>query len=183
MADRGTSASPRRATMLAVRGALAVVLGLSTGGLSILAVLFPRVTANVLVLLFGTYMLLDGLLALVNGLRSPTGRGPWQIVQGVIGLCVGVVVVSQRSIGPLLFYLIVFWAVAIGVLDLLMAQEIRQPGQGRLRLAGIASILFGVIVLAAWPGAGVMLFLWLLAAYALLVGIVRIVAALRLQSS
>ena len=183
MARAGALAGPRLATTLAVRGALAAVLGLSTGGLYMLAVLFPRVTANVLALLSGTYVLLDGLLALISGLRSATGRGRWLIAQGVVGLCVGVAVVSQRgSIGPPLFYLIVFWAIAIGALDLLVAQEIRHDRALMLRLAGAASILFGVIVLAAWPGAGVVPFLWLLAAYALIVGIARIVAAMRLPS-
>ena len=181
MADAGISRWP---TMLAVRGALAVVLGLATGGLSVLAVLFPRVTANVLVLLFGAYVLLDGFVTTVGSLRSLTGRGRWLIVQGVIGLCVGVAMVSQRgSIGPELFYLIVFWGIAIGALDLLVAREIPRNVGRMLRLAGIASILFGVIVLAAWPGAGLWPFLWLLAAYALLVGIVRIVAALRVPSA
>ena len=183
MARAGSSPSPRLTTRLAVRGALAIVLGLSTGGLYILAVLFPRLTANVLALLLGTYVLLDGLLAAASGLRSMTGPGRWLLAQGVIGLCVGVAVVSQRgSIGPPLFYLVVFWGIASGALDLLVARAIHQDSARMLRLAGVASILFGVIVLAAWPGAGLAPFLWLLAAYALLVGIVRIVAALRFQS-
>jgi uncharacterized membrane protein HdeD (DUF308 family) len=182
-ATAGSSARPRLTTTLAIRGALAIVLGLSTAGLFVLAVMFPRVTADVLVLLFGMYVLLDGLITAIGSLRSSAAYVRWLRVQGVLGLCAGIGIVSQRgSIGMPLFYLIVFWAVVTGALDLFVASQIRAEGARIVQVAGVASILLGVVVLSAWPGGGLVPFVWLLAAYALIVGIVRVTAAVRLPA-
>jgi uncharacterized membrane protein HdeD (DUF308 family) len=51
-----------------------------------------------------------------------------------------------------------------------------------LRLPGAASIVLGVVILSAWPGGGLVPFVWLLATYALIVGILRVTAAFRLPS-
>ena len=65
-----------------MRGAAAVIFGL-------LALVLPGVTLTVLVLVFGAYALVDGVLAIVAGLR---GVGPrWLlIVEGVIGVLFGI---------------------------------------------------------------------------------------------
>jgi len=166
--------------MLAVRGALAIVLGLGTAGLFMLAVMFPRVTTDVLVLLFGFYVLLDGVAALIGTPRTSAASAWWLRLQGLLGVCVGFAIVNQRgSIGAPLFYLVIGWAVLTGALDLLIASQIRTVGAGILKLAGVASILLGIVVLSAWPGGGLVPFVWLLAAYALIVGIVRVTAAFR----
>jgi uncharacterized membrane protein HdeD (DUF308 family) len=177
-------AKPRIAVSLAVRGALAIVLGLSSVGLSILGVLFPRVTANVLALLLGMYVLLDGLTTLIGGWRSSPALKPWLLAQGVLGLAAGIGIVSQRgAIAAPLFYLVVLWAIATGALGLVIATRIPAAGAaGLLKVAGLAAIVLGVVVLIGWPGAGLELFAWLLAAYALLVGIVRVMAAFRLPA-
>src|SRR4029077_15780988 len=81
MATAGRSAGPRLTPILAIRGALAIVLGLATAGLFVLAVMFPRVTADVLVLLFGVYVLLDGLTALIGTSRSSASYAWWLRLQ------------------------------------------------------------------------------------------------------
>jgi uncharacterized membrane protein HdeD (DUF308 family) len=182
MANPESSAGPRLTTILAIRGALAIVLGLATAGLFALAVMFPRVTANVLVLLFGLYVLLDGLTTLIGTPRSSASYAWWLRLQGLLGLCVGIAIISQRALvgtSPL-FYLLVGWAILTGALDLLVASQIRAEGASLLKVAGAVSILLGVVILSAWPGAGLVPFVWLLAAYALIVGIARVTAAFRL---
>jgi len=181
MATAGSSARPRLTPILAIRGALAIVLGLATAGLFVLAVMFPRVTADVLVLLFGVYVLLDGLTALIGTSRSSASYAWWLRLQGLLGLCVGIGIISQRgSIGTPLFYLVIGWAILTGALDLLVASQV--GGAGILSLAGAASIVLGVVILSACPGGGLVPFVWLLAAYALIVGILRVTAAFRLPS-
>ena len=178
-----TSARPRLTTILAIRGALAIVLGLATAGLFMLAVLLPRVTTDVLVLLFGCYVLLDGITALIGPPRTSAAYAWWLRLQGLLGLCVGFGIINQRaSIAAPLFYLVIGWAILTGALDLLVASQIRARGAGILRLAGAASILLGIVIWSAWPGGGLVPFVWLLAAYALIVGIVRVIAAFRLPA-
>src|SRR5262245_29982245 len=123
MATADSSAGPRLTTILAIRGALAIVLGLATAGLFVLAVMLPRITTNVLVLLFGLYVLLDGLTALIGAPRSSASYAWWLRLQGLLGLCVGIGIISQRALvgTPPLFYLVVGWALLTGALDLLVA--------------------------------------------------------------
>jgi len=169
--------------MLAVRGALAIVLGLATAGLFTLAVMFPRVTTDVLVLLFGFYVVLDGVAALVGTPRTSAGYAWWLRLQGLLGVCVGFGIVNHRgAIGASLFYLVIGWALLTGALDLLITRQIRAVGAGILKLAGAASLVLGIVILSAWPGGGLVPFVWLLAAYALIVGIVRVAAAFRLRA-
>ena len=171
--------------MLAVRGALAVILGLATVGLLMLAVLAPRVTANVLVILFGTYVLVDGALTVVSTLRSAQRFDPWLRLQGVIGGGAGAAVLSGWvAIGAPLFYLIAVWAIVTGALEMVAARALRrQYGVWGLSVSGLASVLLGIAAVIGWPGGGLMAFMWLLAAYALLVGIARILAAVRSAGS
>jgi uncharacterized membrane protein HdeD (DUF308 family) len=183
MATADSSARSRLTTILTIRGALAVVLGLATAGLFMLAVMFPRVTTDVLLLLFGCYVLLDGLAALIGTPRTSVAYAWWLRLQGLLGLCVGFGIINQRgSIGAPLFYLVIGWAILTGALDLLIAGHVRAQGAGILRLAGAASIILGVVIWSAWPGGGLVPFVWLLAAYALIVGVVRITAAFRLPA-
>src|SRR5262245_36322146 len=126
MPTPGNSARPRLAAILAIRGALAIVLGLATVGLFMLAVLFPRITTDVLVLLFGLYVLLDGITALIGTPRTSAAYAWWLRLQGLLGLCVGFGIINQRgSIGASSFYLVIGWAILTGALDLLIASQIR----------------------------------------------------------
>jgi uncharacterized membrane protein HdeD (DUF308 family) len=164
-----------------VRGALAVVLGLSTIGLLVLAVLFPRVTASVVVVLFGAYAVLDGALTLALCMRADPTYRRWLGLQGAVSLCVGVVALAgMAEVDPRLLYLIALWGIVIGALEFVVGRLVhRQHGVRAIMAAGLLSVLFGAAVLIAWPGGGLVRFVWLLAVYATLVGITRIVAAAR----
>jgi uncharacterized membrane protein HdeD (DUF308 family) len=73
---------------IALRGALAIAFGL-------IAQLLPEVTILALVLLFAAYMLLDGILAIIAGVRAARrhDRWGWLIVEGVVDLVAGVIAV------------------------------------------------------------------------------------------
>src|SRR5262249_55861442 len=132
----------------------------------------------VLVLLFGFYVLLDGVAALIGTPRTSAAYAWWLRLQGLLGICVGFAIVNQRgAIAAPLFYLVIGWAILTGALDLLVTSQIRAAGAGILNLAGGASILLGVVILSAWPGGGLGPFFGFLGAYALIVGIVRVTAA------
>jgi uncharacterized membrane protein HdeD (DUF308 family) len=69
--------------VVAVRGVAAVLFGL-------MAVIWPAITVTVLVLLFGAYALVDGVLALATAIfggRSAEGRRPWLALEGVGPVC------------------------------------------------------------------------------------------------
>src|SRR4029453_3509009 len=164
---------------VALRGALAVLFGLA-------AWIWADVTIRVLVLLFGFYALVDGLLALAAALaggRPASGRRGWLIFEGVAGVAVGVLTFIWPEITTLvLLYLIAVWAIATGVLEVVPAVMLRRGLRGEWLLAagGIISVLFGLFLVIR-PGDGAIAVAWLIGLYAIIFGIALIALGFRLR--
>jgi len=79
----------------------------------------------------------------------------------------------------LLFY-IALWAISTGVLEIVAAIRLRKEIQGEwvLILAGLCSVVFGVLLVAR-PGVGALAVLWLIAAYAIVFGVLLVILALK----
>ena len=164
---------------VALRGALAVVFG-------VVAWIWPDITLRALVLLYGFYALVDGLLALaallVGGSLVGDRRG-WLIVEGVAGIAAGVIAFLWPEITALvLLYLIAAWAIATGVLEVAVAVWLRRElrGEWLLALGGIVSIIFGVFLIVR-PGEGALAVVWLIGLFAIVFGVALIGLGLRLR--
>jgi uncharacterized membrane protein HdeD (DUF308 family) len=164
--------------ILAVRGALAVLFGL-------LALIWPGITVLALVLLFGAYALVDGVLALYTALFDrgrPGGRG-WLVLEGVAGVLAAIGAFVWPDITALvLLYFIAAWALVTGVAEIVAAIRLRQEIEGEwlMILSGALSILFGILAFL-FPGAGALAVVWLIATYAIAFGIVMVILAFRLR--
>ena len=164
---------------VALRGVLAVVFG-------VVALIWPDITLRALVLLYGFYALVDGLLALaallVGGNLVRERRG-WLIVEGVAGIAAGVIAFLWPEITALvLLYLIAAWAIATGVLEIAVAIWLRRElrGEWLLALGGIVSVVFGVFLIVR-PGEGAVAVVWLIGLFAILFGAALIGLGLRLR--
>jgi uncharacterized membrane protein HdeD (DUF308 family) len=160
---------------LALRGAAAVIFGL-------LALFLPGVTLTVLILVFGAYALVDGVLAIVAGVR---GVGPrWLlIVEGVIGVLFGILTFLWPVITAfVLLYFIAFWAILTDALEIIAAIWLRREIEGEWALiaGGVFSVIFGLILVLS-PGLGLLSLVWLIGVYALVFGVVLIVLAFRVR--
>ena len=81
--------------------------------------------------------------------------------------------------------LIIGWAAVFrGVFEIVAAIRLRKrlPNEWLLILAGVISILFGAVLIAA-PGPGALALLWLIATWAVIFGVALIVLALRLKKA
>ena len=78
--------------------------------------------------------------------------------------------------------LIAAWAIVTGVLEIVAAVRLH-PEYGRwwLILSGVASVIFGVLLVVA-PLAGVIVVTWWIGAFALIFGIMLLVLAFRLRA-
>jgi len=166
--------------VLAARGALAVLFGL-------LALIWPGITVLALVLLFGAYALVDGVMALYTALFDRGrlgGRGAgWLVLEGVAGVLAAIGAIVWPGITALvLLYLIAAWALVTGVAEIVAAIRLRREIEGEwlLILTGALSIMFGLLAFV-FPGAGALAVVWLIATYAIAFGVVMVILAFRLR--
>ena len=162
---------------LAFRGAIAFVFGLT-------ALLWPGMTLVMLVLLFGVYALLDGIVTLALGTRNLVREHGWVVfLEGCAGVGLGLAVLLwTRVAAELLVLLIALWAIATGVLELIAAVRLRRelPEEMLLGVAGIVSVLLGLAILA-WPRTGAVALVIMLGSYAAIFGASMLFQALRLR--
>lgn len=164
--------------MLLLRGVLAFVFGL-------LCFAYPGVTLTLLVIMFGAYMLLDGLLAIAAAITRAQTQPRWwsTLIEGIVGSIIGVLILIWPSITALgLLYLIAIWASLTGIFKMLAAMRLRRyiTGEWLLLLSGVASLVCGLILFVL-RGSGALAVLFWIGAYAVTIGLFLIVVALRLR--
>ena len=167
---------PRHWWVVALRGLAAIVFG-------ILAFIWPGLTLAVLVLLFGAYAIVDGVLALYAAVRSG-GKHIWApLLEGIVGIGAGLVAFFLPGLTALaLLFVIATWAILTGVLEVITAVRLRQviEHEWATIFSGILSVIFG-IVLVAQPGAGALAVVWLIGIYSVIFGVAMLVLAWRLR--
>jgi len=166
--------------VFAIRGVAALVFG-------ILAFIWPETTLTVLVFLFGAYVLVDGIALLASLVRGDKAarRNGWAVgATGVLGIIAGVVTFAAPGLTALsLLYLVAFWAIATGALQVIAAIALRRELEGEfwMALGGVASIVFGAL-LAAFPGEGLISLVWLVGLWSVVFGVSSLGLARRLHS-
>jgi uncharacterized membrane protein HdeD (DUF308 family) len=163
---------------LALRGLLAVLLGL-------VAFVWPQRILAALVLLFGAFTAVDGIVTVITAIVDRMEYRQWWLVllRGLTGIVVGVIALVWPGITALaLLYLIAAWALVAGILEIFVGVRLRREmdGEWLLILNGFVSLLFG-LALVLWPGAGAVALLWLVAGFAVVSGVLLIVLSLRLR--
>ena len=146
---------------------------------------WPNIGLATLVALFGAFALVCGVATIIEAVRTPmAGRQRvWLGIQGALGIAVGVVVFVWPNLSALgLLYAIAVWAIALGILEIALAFELPLSGRRALLLGltGLLSIAFGVIMVMK-PGAGAVALLALVAAFAIVTGIMEIAFAIDLR--
>ena len=164
--------------LLALRGLVAVLFG-------VLAFMWPGATLITLVWLFGAFALVNGILSLV--LATKTKGYPKVgslILGGLLGILAGLLAFVMPGITALgLLILIAAWAIVTGIMELVAAVRLRKiiNNEWLLVLTGIASVVFGVLLLFQ-PAAGALVLIWWIGAWALLSGILLMVLAFRMRN-
>ncbi|RTL62216.1 MAG: HdeD family acid-resistance protein [Pseudonocardiaceae bacterium] len=167
--------------LVLLRGIFAILFGL-------ILLFTPGTALLALVLVFGVYAVLDGITAVVAGIRhrSDDNHWGWHVVQGVISVIAGVLAFAWPGATVLvILFLIAFWSIVAGIAEITESLTMRRNGSstwGWVLAAGILSIVFGIL-LVVQPSAGLVTLLWIAGIWALVFGIVVVVWAFRLRSA
>jgi uncharacterized membrane protein HdeD (DUF308 family) len=163
---------------MALRGVFAILFGLA-------ALFLTGPTLLSLVLLFSAYMLVDGVFGIVAAVRAARQGERWVllVLEGILNIAVGIIALLMPGLTVIAFVLLLAaWSLVSGGLMIGAAFRLsKDHGRWWLAVAGIVSMIFGVL-LAIAPVIGAVVLTWWLGAYALVFGVTLLVLAFRLRA-
>ena len=164
-------------SLILFRGIMAILFG-------IIAWSWPGLTVLMLVIMWGVYAAIDGILALLAGAK---GSGPlprWFLVlAGVVSIGAAIFCIARPGMTALfLIMLIGWWSIIRGIFEIAGAVALRKEIENEwwLILNGVLSLLFGIFILVR-PGAGALALIWLIAIFSIIIGVSLVLLALRLR--
>lgn len=162
------------------RGIAAVVFGV------LMIVLPTDIVIGTLMIILAAYLLVDGALSVGGALshRKRDTRWSFALIEGLIGIGAAAVAFIYPDLTALvLLYIIAFWAIFTGIVEIMLSYEIRKQiaNEWMLALSGVLSLVFGTL-LVLFPGSGITAVLWLVGLYAILFGTLLIILSLRLRA-
>jgi uncharacterized membrane protein HdeD (DUF308 family) len=161
-----------------LRGILGIVFGL-------ICLLTPGVALGAFIILFAAYMFVDGGFAIASAWKAARSGDRWGllIVEGLVDIAAGLIAVAWPAITMVaLIWLVAIWAIVSGALMLYAAFMLnRDHGRWWLALGGIASLIFGVLLVIEPLIGAVVLTMWI-GAYAVVFGGFLLVLAFQLHS-
>lgn len=151
----------------------------------VLALVRPAEALLALSVVFASLLLIDGIFSAARALGAKGAEGRWWVFfAGLLSILVGLYALLGPVSTVLLFvYVIAFQALLFGVAIFMFGVSIRKAVSGEwvLYLTGVLSVVFGLLLLWA-PGAGGLSLSLMIGAWALAIGILRVVFALRVRS-
>jgi uncharacterized membrane protein HdeD (DUF308 family) len=165
--------------LLALRGVAAVMFG-------VLAFIWPGITLVALVYLFGAYAFANGILSLALAFKGRKGRrsSASLIFGGIVSILTGLITFFLPGITALgLVLLIAAWAIANGVTEIAAAIRLRKviSNEWLLVLAGVLSIVFGIVLLLQ-PGIGALALVFWIGAWMIAIGVLLMILAFRVRN-
>ena len=166
-----------------VRGIFAIIFG-------ILALTWPAETAVILTLVFAVYAIVDGIVNIVGAIatRREDSTWGWLLAQGILTLIVGLLAIFAPLYAASFIVLFVLWVIAIwavigGIFGIPAAASLGASGGAKALgiILAILAIILGIaliVVLVTNPESALSGFVWLVGWYAIIAGVVMIIAAI-----
>jgi uncharacterized membrane protein HdeD (DUF308 family) len=155
-------------------GVLAIIFG-------ILVFFYPQATLTMFLYLFGAFLLVAGIVMIAFGLRKETASRGLHIVEGGVEIIIAIVLFVAPGLSALtVVYIFAFFAIVAGILQLagaLMAPS-GAPNKMFLGIAGVWSLFIGIL-LALYPQGGILAVLWIVALFAIVLGLLNIASGIR----
>ena len=178
--------APEVARLFAARWWAVILRGIVAIAFGVLAFAWPGVTVATLVLMFGSYALLDGVFSLLTAIGGGRHHGDrWLLaLEGIVGIWAGVVTLRAPALtAVVLVFFISIWAMATGFLRIAAAIRLRKEISGEvwLVLSGVLSVLFALMLMLR-PAMGALGLVWVIAGYALILSVFEIMLGFEMRS-
>jgi uncharacterized membrane protein HdeD (DUF308 family) len=165
--------------LMLLRGVLALILG-------IVLLIWPHASLRVLLVLFVAYAFVDGIFSAVGAIRSAAAKLPWirRALEAAVAIVSAIVLwLWPHVVLTILGYLIGIALLVRGIVQIYGASSLQRTARIRqwLIAAGILSLIAGAVFLFS-PRSGLYLFIWTLAVYALVYGVILIALAFQLKN-
>jgi uncharacterized membrane protein HdeD (DUF308 family) len=165
--------------MIAATGVAAILFGF-------VLVLWPDIGLTTIVAVVAVYALVRGILSGIAAFSLPLMRNErvWLVLEAVIGTAIGVGLLVWNDVSAkALLYVVAGWAIAIGILMLIVALELPLSGGRRLLLTlnGLVAGAFGAVMFIE-PDVGAVAIVSLIAAFFIVTGVMHVGFALDLRS-
>lgn len=160
-----------------LRGVAAIIFG-------ILAFAWPGEALLTVILFWGAFALVDGVLAIIAAVKggNPMPRW-WLAIVGIAGIAAGALTFMIPGLAALvLLTFIAVWAIVLGVMEIYGAIKLRKEIEGEwfLILNGALSVAFGILIL--WrPMSGALALIYIIGAYAIILGVIHVAFGLKLK--
>jgi len=161
-----------------IGGIAAVIFG-------VLALMEPVTAWFVVSVFFAAAVLVDGVFNVVGSVQHREKDGWWiMLLIGALGIVVGGFALLNPPVSMMAFlYLVALQAIMLGVFLVMLGYKVRAATQREwiLYLTGALSVLFGILVIAN-PVAGSLSVISLIAMWALVTGVLKILFAFRVRN-
>jgi uncharacterized membrane protein HdeD (DUF308 family) len=163
--------------LLLLRGLCAIIFG-------VLTLMWPGVTLITLVLFYGAFTLIDGVLAIIAAIKGGAPAPRWWLgVVGLLGILAGLLTFLWPGVtGLVLLFFIAGWAIAAGVIQIIGAIKLRKEidDEWLLIAGGVISVLFGLVLLAQ-PSTGALAVAFVIGIFAIVQGVLLTSLSFRLR--
>ena len=158
---------------LLLRGIFIIIFGA-------LVFVWPGISLAVMMIFFGAFVLVDGIFAIVVALSKRPRLWGLTLLGGVVGIVVGILVFMAPLIaGLVMWYLIAAWLLIMGIIHIVTGIK----GHSGASIAlGILSLCFGIAIFII-PVATLLIMIWLIAAFAVILGISWIVGSVQVKKA
>ncbi|MFO7565737.1 MAG: HdeD family acid-resistance protein [Enhygromyxa sp.] len=186
MRPNETSESIKITSVIANRWWAVVTRGIAAILFGVLTFAAPGTTLLAITVLFGIYAIVDGAFDMAFAWRRAHEgrRWGWLVFEGLAGIGIGIAALAWTEITAMAFLtLIAVWALVTGVAEIAAAIRLRRHIRGEWMLAtgGVLSLILGVLLLL-FPGAGTMVLMSMIGAYAIVFGLVLVALGVRLRA-
>ncbi len=126
-----------------------LLLGLLSLVAGVIVLIKPSNSLNVITIVIGVFILLDGIMQVYVGLRHRVENSTMVALVGVVDLVIGIILIRHPIAGVTAVALLIgIWLAAAGVLRLIVAFEMHGARLGRI-LVGAVELIAGIVIISS----------------------------------